>query len=462
MPWQSALLAEIPFEEDGKNYVLSELCSGVILDNTDVLTAAHCMFDPLTGARVPVEDMYIVAGSSDLAKRETTEQESNAAGVRVHPYYTYSTEPATDPDDVAVVNLGKSLTFDSAVKPITLVAPGSLLQEDASLDFTGYGAQRVSPEELNSGLYYIGLTVEQKGCSDEDDAVFLCASAPNGTICHGDSGSGLTVPGPPAQLVGIADAVKANSSDPCRDNALDGFANVAAPEIQDFIDGDETPPMAPRGGSGAQLTSTAREPEVGETVTCNQGNWSGDPTFTYTFVNESEESQILQSSSSPTYKLAESMARLSIFCQIEATSDGGTGVVRAVNTLIVRPATPAVHSSEAQRQEKSEEEQALQRAREEEREAIARDVPQQEEETTGQRASSSRCIVPSLKGDTIGKAQRVLAKAHCQLGEVARPHRRNGGSMVVVSQRLAAGRHVSSGTRVGVTVGLVRKSSRRR
>jgi beta-lactam-binding protein with PASTA domain len=64
------------------------------------------------------------------------------------------------------------------------------------------------------------------------------------------------------------------------------------------------------------------------------------------------------------------------------------------------------------------------------------------------------CIVPRLKGDTLAKARKALAKAHCRLGKITMSRIRPKGSLVVVDQRSAPGRRFSAGTRVGVILGL--------
>ena len=432
-PWQVALIGEIPIVYEGKEGVLHEVCGGVILDETRVVTAAHCMFDPLTGGRVPMEDFVVVAGSSDLADEEATEQDVGVAGARVHPYYSYNPEAARSlPDDVAVLQLDKPLVFNLAVNAISLASGGSLAQEGAAVSLAGFGEQSVAPEELNGGLYSIGMTLAfGADCGGEDDALFLCASTPAGSLCFGDSGSGLIIPGSPATLIGIADTVEVISNEPCRDGSLGGFANVTAPEIQDFIADSATPPMAPRGGTGMTLTSKFNIPNTGESLTCSPGNWSGEPTFTYSFI-DSPEGHILQTGASSVYPLTQDDVGLAIFCQVEATNTGGTGVQR---TNALQPVSGASQSSiEAdnrtgeedakayaamrarEQQLVVEEEQAKLRAQDEtfareEREFIEREQAL----AKTQKPTAPRCVVPSLKRDSLKKARRALVNANCRL-----------------------------------------------
>jgi subtilisin family serine protease len=63
------------------------------------------------------------------------------------------------------------------------------------------------------------------------------------------------------------------------------------------------------------------------------------------------------------------------------------------------------------------------------------------------------CVVPSLRGKTLSQARRALVKAHCSLGTV------RGGrkGRTIVSQSPRAGRRLVAGSRIRVTVGLIRR-----
>jgi hypothetical protein len=61
------------------------------------------------------------------------------------------------------------------------------------------------------------------------------------------------------------------------------------------------------------------------------------------------------------------------------------------------------------------------------------------------------CRVPRLRGLTLPKAKRRLARAHCRLGHVRRPRKRvRGARLVVARQRPGAGWTRRAGARVGV------------
>jgi hypothetical protein len=337
-PWQVFILSIIPIEEE-KELLL--LCGGSIVDATHIVTAGHCTYDPESGSPIPAGDMFVSAGTSDFNRPEAGEQEAEVASVRVHPYFEYSRGPGT-PDDIAVLTLTQSLTFTSSVQPVGLVASGNTPPEGTQVNLTGFGEE--VPTEFPEGfLNSLGMTVGySRPCGGEADAVFLCASSPTGSGCEGDSGSALTGGSTPT-LVGVMDTVESIPAKQCGAESEDGFVNVAAPEIQDFIDGSETPPRAPR-GRGAIIRAV---PEVGHAMTCEPGTWSGSPTFTYSFVS-STNLQILQSGPSAGYELTEADVGRSIYCQVSASNAGGTGMGRTPALGPIQAATvtrPPVHAA---------------------------------------------------------------------------------------------------------------------
>ncbi len=327
-PWQVALLGEIPVELEGERGVLRELCGGAILGETRVLTAAHCMFDPETGEQAPAEDFLVVAGSSDLDQRESTEQSVAVAGVRVHPYFSYAVGPG-GPDDVAVLRLNRSLNLaGTAARAISVASADSRPTESSQVQLSGFG-QQSTYFDPSGKLYSLGMRLgASSACGGEADALFLCASAPTGSACGGDSGSGLTTAGGTPALIGILSTIEVISGEQCDHDAYNGFTDLTAPEISDFVASEgSSPPKAPRGGAGFELTSPWREPETGESLTCSPGSWSGSPTFTYSFI-ESADRQVLQSGASSVYQLTAADIGRTILCELQAANAGGTAVER--------------------------------------------------------------------------------------------------------------------------------------
>ncbi len=329
-PWQVAIEALVP--EEGELF-----CGGSIIDESHILTAAHCVFNAQTGEVIPPEDLLVRAGVSDLASHGGVEdQERAVTDVRLHPYYVYAPDSGrVSPDDVAVLTLEQPLVPGSDVTPIALVADGMSLPEGTAVNLTGFGQENPA-EPLAGKLNSLHMTLGYaRECGGENDAVLLCASGPSGTACNGDSGSALTL-GSSAALVGVIDDVVLVSGQRCHAGAENALANVAAPEIQDFIDGDETPPRAPRGGGAVIFEKPINDGLMG----CEPGHWSEGPTFLYTFIDG--DGQILQQGASPTYPVPATELSHEILCQVQAINAGGTGIGRTpgLSAIAAAPVPP--------------------------------------------------------------------------------------------------------------------------
>jgi Trypsin len=320
-PWQVAIFQAIPVEKG----VEVELCGGVILGETRILTAGHCAVDPNTGAPATPEDMLVIAGVSDIEDEEATEQVAEVERVRVHPYFDYAAGPGTA-DDVAVLTLSKPLSLAGvAAHSIAMTQAGGEPGEGAAVRLTGFGEEEPVTEELTGRLNTLGMSVlYSRECGGEADALFVCASAPGGSACNGDSGSGLTTSGASPSVLGVADTVEVSSGQRCLDGAVAGFVNLAAPEVRDFVEGAEAPPQAPRGGK-AVIRGVLT---VGHSLTCEPGSWSNGPTFAFAFVESAVGGAVLQQGASPTYALSAADVGRRILCQVQATNAGGTGVGR--------------------------------------------------------------------------------------------------------------------------------------
>jgi hypothetical protein len=314
-PWQVEVHANLEGDDELR-------CGGSIVDLSHILTAGHCVIDPETGKPFSPSVFVVIAGTSQITP-ESVKNGTKVVGVRVHPYY--HDEPGIRTvDDVAVLTLNSPLKASGAVQPIG-VAAGSNTMEGAVVRLTGFGQQSPGDDESDGTLDALGLTLGfSRACGGEANALFLCGSAPAGTACHGDSGSGLTSTGSNPTLLGVLSIVQLVSGKECNPGALDGFINLTAPEVRDFVlEGNEFPPSAPRGGHAV----IHGVPQVGYALSCEDGTWSGSPTFSYVFADDTT-GVVLQSGGSSTYPLSPSDVGREIRCEVFATNAGGIGVGR--------------------------------------------------------------------------------------------------------------------------------------
>ncbi len=332
-PWQAEI--EVKMGPAGER---TQLCGASIISAREVLTAAFCVYDQSTREKVPATAVTVLTGTSDY---KTPSTQLAVSKVHVHPYYVYGGEPP-EQDDVAVLTLASPLTFSTTVGAITLAAPASQPGEGTHVDLTGFGAEQPRTEP-DGALHSIAMSLLfPKTCPGVGaaNALFLCGSTPSGALCGGDAGSGLTVPGPPVELVGVvSDETLTAEGGECVAGSLGVFANLTAPEVGDFVESDEgpMPPRAPQ-GEHAEIAGVLL---VGRQLSCSPGAWTNDPTFTYIFADNTSGT-VLQSGASSVYTTTPGDVGRSIRCEVHATNAGGTGVGRTsgLNPIEKAPPTP--------------------------------------------------------------------------------------------------------------------------
>ena len=120
-------------------------CGGTILDETTILSAAHC-FNPFRGAYY-IEAGHKVRGSLDSQKIYVKE-------TIIHPMYNEMIPHKYD-NDVAILKLKSSLTFNENVQPACLPQPSFMPENTQELAVTsgwGYTSQ-------GNGLAFYALIV---------------------------------------------------------------------------------------------------------------------------------------------------------------------------------------------------------------------------------------------------------------------------------------------------------------
>ncbi|XP_033313522.1 uncharacterized protein LOC117212680 [Bombus bifarius] len=156
------------------------LCSGVLIGNQDVLTAANCIYGLLP------EDILIKLGEWKLGYELKHEeplpfQIINVSSISIHPYY----EGKPGEYDLAMLHLENPITFDRHISPICLPDSKHLLQNNKLCIATGWGKSILQAHYAGAIMHAISMNIlSRERCKD----VLLLSTnlginVTNGTIC---------------------------------------------------------------------------------------------------------------------------------------------------------------------------------------------------------------------------------------------------------------------------------------
>ncbi|XP_017778783.1 PREDICTED: chymotrypsin-2-like [Nicrophorus vespilloides] len=177
-----AVLGQFPYQISilYQNYLR---CGGSIIDETTILTAAHCVLGYYPSL------LSVKAGSVQISG---IGQEHRVASVRVHGDYAESLL-----NDIAIIKLATPLEFNENIQPVSL--PTSLIKGDSDVVISGWGTTSY-PGTVPDGLRFIHLkSMDWDTCNALQTAegwnVYssqICTFTRYGEgVCSGDSGGPL-------------------------------------------------------------------------------------------------------------------------------------------------------------------------------------------------------------------------------------------------------------------------------
>jgi secreted trypsin-like serine protease len=337
-PYQVGILSN-----DGLGPAKDQYCGGSIVDETHIITAAHCVYDTVdsaSGQAVLPGAIDVFAGSADLTDVSVTPA----------PVSAVSFDPRFDPVelryDAAVLTLTNPLPADPAIAPIEI---SSSLPDTSTPGVhafvTGWGATNTDATVYPTKLRGASIPLEtDAACESQyadagggiDGPTMVCGGDGSRDACAGDSGGPLVQPvGPPwsnqdQKLVGI---VSFGFSEACADPLHDGvYTEAPASEVRSYL--ERAHADAPRSIDPPTVTGT---PTAGETLTCATGAWSGNP--------DRQGIEWLRGTTlvgmDATYAATDADAGSQLRCLVKKSNDDGFGIARSAPTapIAARPVT---------------------------------------------------------------------------------------------------------------------------
>lgn len=336
VPWQVGI---VTVKDGGVEVPFQTFCGGTIRDQTHVVTAAHC---------VPDNDAAELAVVANLLSR--SDGTSRGAQVRFvsaitsHPSYV-SVETG---NDLAILTLSEPLTAGGPA-PVGDAFHG-ITGTTAWISGWGHTSQGgASPDPLMVAQIQVLPATTCGNYGTEFTDTMLCAGAagPSGVIdaCQGDSGGPLVSVGS-NRLIGVVSWGKG-----CADPQFPGiYTRLAHPDLNARAKQLNPPARA----EIAAPASVQGAPAVGQTVTCDPGQWRNQvDSFLFTWLSstrgpDGKFTDIRSEGRAQTLALTDAHAGRLIGCAATAIGPGGArqngaGLVTVTAASVVGAApTPPV------------------------------------------------------------------------------------------------------------------------